>query len=162
MFEKMIELTTLDLSYNRLITLSVDTLKNNSNLRVLRLSNNNFTRLDYAFFSNTLNLYLIDFSYNEINEIDAKLMIIFRNMMLMNFTENYCVDRHLVKTGSTAVGELNSTFNVCFQNYENRHPNEIQMPAIPTESPHVSLSSLVQGFIRMEFFVAFVIVLRFC
>ncbi|KAL7042838.1 hypothetical protein ACKWTF_001305 [Chironomus riparius] len=162
MFEKMINLTILDLSYNRLITLSVETLRNNYNLRVLKLSNNNFTRLNYEFFYNTLNLYLIDFSYNEINEIDVNLVTIFRNMMLMNFTENYCVNVNLVKTGNTAVGELNTTFNVCFQNYENRHPNEIQMPAIPTESPHVSQSNLNEGSFQMQFFVAFVIVLRFC
>ncbi|XP_070492353.1 uncharacterized protein [Chironomus tepperi] len=162
LFEKLINLTILDLSYNRLITLSIDTFICNYNLKILRMSNNNFTRLDYEFFSNNFNLYLIDFSYNEIHEIDANLVASLRNMKYMNFTENYCVDKNIVRTGSSAVGDLNSTFGSCFQNYENRHPNEIQMPAIPTDIPLVSLSNLIESFVKVKLFVAFVIVLRSC
>lgn len=67
-------LTELDLSFNRINDIKIDTFSNMSQLKILKLEQCGLKKISYGLFAHQQNLINLDISYNNLNSVDLNIL----------------------------------------------------------------------------------------
>ncbi|KAF7995516.1 hypothetical protein HCN44_006623 [Aphidius gifuensis] len=118
-FKGLINLRYLDMSFNKLKTLSVDIFSDNKNLWQLNFSSNKLIRIEPALFDSAKELFSIDFSNNSLTTIPADSLTQHDYLRYVYFQHN-----NITKVERGAFTKLQLTVLNIEYNYIHKHDIE--------------------------------------